>query len=81
MVKLTVHLEEAVVARLRELSRLSGYSRAELIRQAVSAFVQPEPLSRPEPVGVGQFRSGRTHIGRQAEELLRKAARGQSLPD
>jgi hypothetical protein len=81
MVKTTVYLDEKVVARLQELSRIRHRSQAELIRDALSGFVDQELLSRPQPIGVGQFRSGRSDIGSRAEELLRKAARQRSFGD
>lgn len=81
MVKTTVYLDETVVARLRELSRIRHTSQAELIRDALAIFVEQQFYTRPEPVGVGQFRSGRPDVGRRAEQLLRKAARERSLGD
>jgi hypothetical protein len=81
MVKTTVYLDEEVAARLQELSRVRHRSQAELIRDALSGFVDQELYKRPQPVGVGQFRSGRSDVGRRAEQLLGKAARERSLGD
>jgi hypothetical protein len=81
MVKTTVYLDETVVARLQELSHIRHRSQAELIRDALAGFVDQALLSRPQPVGVGEFRSGRSDIGGRAEELLRKAARARSFAD
>jgi Arc/MetJ-type ribon-helix-helix transcriptional regulator len=81
MVKTTVYLGEQVVQRLRSLARVRGRSQAELIREALERFVEGESQSfeRPAPVGVGGFRSGRPDIARQAEKLLRQAARSRKL--
>ena len=77
MVKTTVYLDENVVNRLRNLARARGRSQAEMIRDALARFVEAESGSteRPPLVGVGQFRSGRSDVGRNAEKLLRQAAR------
>lgn len=77
MVKTTVYLEERVAGRLRTLARLQDRSQAGLIRDALARYVdlEAESTKRPPVVGVGKFRSGRSDIGRRAEELLRQAAR------
>jgi len=82
MVKITVYLNEDVVCRLRVLARRHGCRQAEIIRDVLTHFVEAESRSaesqsmeRPAPVGAGQFRSGRTDMGRGAGELLRQAAR------
>lgn len=79
MVKTTVYLRDNVVQRLRSLARLQGRSQAELIREALERFVEGESFERPAPVGIGRFRSGRPDIARQAEKLLRQAARSGKL--
>jgi hypothetical protein len=81
MVKTTVYLGDDIVQRLRGLSRLQGRSQAELIREALERFVEEasQTIERPAPIGVGRFRSGRPDIARQAEKLLRQAARSRKL--
>jgi hypothetical protein len=73
VIKSTVYLEPATLLALRQLAKARGTSQADLIREAVTAYA--EQAGRPAPKGVGAYRSGRTDVSEQAEELLRRAAR------
>ncbi len=77
MLKTTVYLEENTAVGLRDLAEVTARSQAELIREAIRRYVAAEArkTERPPPVGLGEFQSGRSDVGRRAEELLRSAAR------
>ena len=81
MEKVTVYLDHAAAMRLRSLAVVRGCTTAELVSEAISEFLHQELATRPEPVGVGQFRSGRNDISGRAKELLRNAARGHDVAD
>lgn len=73
MVKTTVYLDDEIVAALKGISKRSAKPQAQLIRDALRAFVQtgnPPPL----PVGMGMFDSGHTDTAAHRKQLLRQAA-------
>jgi metal-responsive CopG/Arc/MetJ family transcriptional regulator len=73
MVKITVSLDEATVLSLRRLAQAQGRSQAELVRDAVMQYLRQAHC--PEPKGIGAYRSGRSDISGQAEELLKSVGR------
>ena len=73
MTKLTLYLEEETAAALKQLATTEGVSEAELLRDAIALYSSAR--SRPLPKGTGAYRSGRSDVSSQAEELLRQAAR------
>jgi predicted transcriptional regulator len=72
MVKTTVYLDAEIALALRQLSRQEACSQAELIRDAISQFVQGR--KRPATPGVGEFDSGESGVSARAEEILREAS-------
>jgi hypothetical protein len=78
MIKTTIYFDEETALSLRQLAHAQGRSQAELIRDAVMQYVRQ--ASRPEPRGIGVYRSGRSGISAQAEELLRAATRQRQWP-
>jgi hypothetical protein len=78
VVKITVSFDEAIVLSLRQLAQAQGRSQAELVRDAVMQYVRQ--ANRPEPKGIGAYRSGRSDISGRAEELLKSATRERQWP-
>jgi metal-responsive CopG/Arc/MetJ family transcriptional regulator len=78
VVKITVSFDEAIVLSLRQLAQAQGRSQAELVRDAVMQYVRQ--ANRPEPKGIGAYRSGRSGISGRAEELLKSATRERQWP-
>jgi len=73
--KTTVYLDAAEYRRLKALATGEGRSAAELIRAAVSQYVERSaPRARPRSLGVGH--SGDGHLSERAEELLDGLGRG-----
>lgn len=76
MLRTTVYLDEDMVVALRQLADTENRSQAEIIRDALNAYLQQaQAKRRPLPPGTGAYRSGRRDISEQAEALLRQAAR------
>jgi hypothetical protein len=75
MVKTTVYLDADVALQLRQLASAEGRSRAELIREALSAYASRSQA--PLPAGAGRFRSGRTDVASNRRAILRDAARAR----
>jgi hypothetical protein len=72
----TVYLDEETVAALKVISRRSAKPQAELIRDAVRAFVFSGNRP-PLPAGLGMFESEHVETSSRRKELLKKAARLQ----
>jgi hypothetical protein len=51
----------------------AGRSQAEVIREALRSYTHD--IERPRPKGIGKYRSGRSDVSKNAEEILRAAAR------
>jgi hypothetical protein len=73
MVKTTLYLEESTVHALKELASEEGRSQEEVIREALLTYKSQQ--TRPTPKGIGEYRSGRSDVSENAEDLLRQAAR------
>jgi hypothetical protein len=78
MIKTMVYPDEETVLSLRQLAQAQGRSQAELVRDAVMPYVRQ--ANRPEPKGIGAYRSGRSDVSGQAEELLTSATRERQWP-
>ncbi len=76
LLKTTVYLDRDDYARLRARARAEGRPPAELVREAVAAYVVDRPAVLPRSLGRG--RSGRGDLAERAEELL--AGLGQDEP-
>lgn len=74
MVKTTVYLDDEVVLLLKQIAATAGQRQAEIIRHALAEYVR-KAAARPQPRGIGAYRSGRSDVSQRAEILLRKAAR------
>jgi predicted transcriptional regulator len=67
--KTTIYLDASDYRRLQAIARSEGRPAAELVREAVSAYVSRlRPGARPASIGVGH--SGRGDLSERAEELL-----------
>ena len=76
MRRTTIYLDEDTVLAIRQLADAENLSQAEIIRDALKAYLQQAQASgRPLPPGIGAYRSGRQDISEQAEVLLRQATR------
>ncbi len=68
MKKTTVYLDDDVALRLRRLALDRHQPQAELIREALVEYTAA--AGRPEPIGLGKYRSDRGDVARRDEELL-----------
>jgi len=68
-VKTTLYLDAEDYRRLKALARQRGGSAAQLVREAVAAYVADQaPTVRATSIGVG--RSARGDVSERAEDLL-----------
>lgn len=76
MKRTTIYLdpELEVLLKLEMLRR--GQPMAEIVREAVQAYVTREP--RQAPHGAGAFASGKSDTAERAEEVLRETGFGGS---
>lgn len=75
MTRTTINLDDALARAIRQLADSQKRSQADVIREALTAYVESHPAERALPPGVGAFRSGRADIAERAEVILKKAAR------
>jgi hypothetical protein len=78
VIKTPVYFDEEWPSRSASWPTAQGRSQAEVVRDAVMQYVRQ--ASRPEPKGIGAYRSGRSDISERAEELLKAATRGGQCP-
>ena len=78
MKRTTVFLDEALLKRLKQLSRAEGKSFAAAVREAVAAYVVSRPSSGPRslPAWVGMGDSGRSDVSAHADDFLWTDAHG-----
>lgn len=72
MKRTTVFLDEALLKRLKRVSRAEGKSFAAVVREAVAAYLVARPASgpRPLPSWVGMGDSGRSDISTHLDDFL-----------
>ena len=68
MKRTTLYLDADTEALLKLESMRRQQPIAEIVREALQAYLRKEPRRRPP--GRGEFRSGREDIAERAEELL-----------
>lgn len=73
MVKTTLYIEEDTARELKQVARIEQRSQAEVVRRALAEYTAR--VLRPEPLGVGAYRSGRSDVSARAEEILRRSVR------
>jgi predicted transcriptional regulator len=54
MEKTTVYLPRELQRQLQEASRRSGQPQAELVREAIAAYLRAQPRRQPRFVGMGE---------------------------
>ncbi|OFW01818.1 MAG: hypothetical protein A3I61_05590 [Acidobacteria bacterium RIFCSPLOWO2_02_FULL_68_18] len=78
MKRTTIYLEPELEVLLKLEMRRQQRPMAELVREAVHAYVTREPLKAPP--GAGAFASGRSDTAARAEEILAKTGFGAAPP-
>lgn len=78
MIKTTVYLDPETVLALRQIAHTRRKKPAELIREALLLYTRQ--AVRPQPKGIGHYRSGRSDISEQAEDILRDASKRKLWP-
>ena len=75
MKRTTIYLDTDLEIRLKIESMRSGRAQAEVIREALEAYLRER---RPGlPPGIGEFSSGHTDTAERAEELLKEWGFGE----
>jgi metal-responsive CopG/Arc/MetJ family transcriptional regulator len=77
MTAVTIQLNDAVAQKLRHLAETQERSEADIIHEAVAAYVE---TARPLPKGLGKYHSGMTDGSEKARDLLRQAAKDKQWP-
>ena len=70
MKRTTVKISDLLDARMRQEAQRRGMTVSELTREALEAHLGAGGPPYRTITGAGQFRSGRTDIGRRIEEIL-----------
>lgn len=70
MKRTTVYLDELIDLELARLARQQERSKAELIREALTSYMERQGTPRPLPRSVGMGRSGVPDLAERDEELL-----------
>ena len=78
MKRTTLYLDPELEVLLKLEVLKQGRPMAELVREAIQAYVTREP--QKVPPGAGAFASGRSDTADRAEELLAEAGFGTSEP-
>ena len=65
-------LDRETSLALRRVAASKGMTVEQLARSVLEEYARS--FARPEPVGIGSYRSGRSDVSSRAEELLREAA-------
>jgi hypothetical protein len=79
MKRTTLYLEPELEVLLKLEVQKQKRPMAEIVREAVHAYVTREP--RRSPPGAGQFDSGRTDTADRAEDVLRETGFGADTPN
>ena len=69
MKRTTVYLEEAADLELARLAKQQDRPKAELIREALKAYISREQTPRKLPRSVGMVNSGGNNFAERTEEL------------
>jgi predicted transcriptional regulator len=75
---LTIQLDEETAGAVQELADAQCRSTEEVVRDALSVYVQSVKGALPK--GAGKYHSGRTDVSVQARQILREAARDGRWP-
>ena len=75
MTNLTINADDALWRKLDEIARQLNVTVAEVVKEALSAYVQPVSQTKsPCYSFIGIGRSGRGQASVQAEEILKREA-------
>ena len=75
MTNLTINTDDALWRKLDEIARQRNVTVAEVVQEALSAYVQPISQAKsPRYSFIGIGRSGRGHTSVQAEDILKREA-------
>jgi hypothetical protein len=77
MTAITVHLNDDMAEELRRLAAAQERSEAEVVCEALSAYVQ---TVRPLPKGMGKYHSGQGNVSEQARDPIRQAVKDKQWP-
>jgi hypothetical protein len=77
MSTITVEISGAVAEQLRHLVEVEQRGEAEIVRDALEAYTSPKHRL---PKGAGMYRSGRSDIALNAEQILRDAVKEGKWP-
>ncbi len=73
MTNLTINTDDALWRKLNEIARQRNVTVAEVVKEALSAYVQPVSQAKsPRYSFIGIGRSGRGQVSVQAEEILKR---------
>ena len=78
MKRTTLYLPGDLEMRLKRETVRRGQPMAELVREAVEAYLSADPA--PGPPGAGAFASGRGDTAERAEDLLGELGFGEAEP-
>lgn len=78
MKRTTIYLEPELEILLKIEMQRAGRPMAEIVREAVRAYVTREP--RQAPPGAGEFASGQKDTAERADAVLRETGFGTSKP-
>ena len=78
MKRTTIYLAPDLEVRLKTETQRRGQPMAELVREAVEAYLSSEPAKGPP--GAGAFASGRTDTAERVEEVLGDLGFGEDSP-
>jgi hypothetical protein len=77
MTAITVQLSDEVAHDLRRLAETQQRSEAEIVCEALAAYVR---TARPLPKGMGKYHSGQSNVAEHARDLLRQAVKEKQWP-
>ena len=75
MINLTINTDDALWRKLDEIARQRNVTVAEVVKEALSAYVQPVSQAKSPRysfIGIGQSGRGQTSV--QAEDILKREA-------
>jgi hypothetical protein len=72
MVEITLHLDDAAVAALDEMVKLTNKSNDEVVSELLISATKPK---RELPKGFGQFSSGQPDLAERTREILFQEAK------
>lgn len=84
MSTLQIQLDDELMEHLRHTAQVRAISLETLVRTALEAYLQPQPLTGKPYSFIGIGHSGKRHLSTHVEEILSAGAsrrEGWSLPE